>query len=86
MANTSSTRFESGYVVWLTKDLYFDPLIQNFGRIRPKVLVLNANKGLAEMTDQYKTLKDVLLGRTPLQDGITFQKLILKLLKQIKNN
>jgi hypothetical protein len=44
--------------------------LQSHGKIRPQVLVLDANKSLEEMTKDYSRYEDVLLGRTSLPSGL----------------
>ena len=47
-------------------NVYF---LQSHGKIRPQVLVLDANKSLEEMTKDYTKYEDVLLGKTTLPPG-----------------
>lgn len=56
----------------LLHEAYEDWLInQSFGPIKPKVLVLDANKSLDEMAKDYTKFENVLLGNTPLLAGVT---------------
>lgn len=57
----------------LLHDAYEDWLInQSHGKIRPQVLVLDANKSLDEMANDYIRYEEVLLGKISLPPGVTY--------------
>ena len=52
-----------------THVLWIVVTFQGRGKVKPKVLVLDANKSLEEMKKDYLKYEDVLLGKVTLPDG-----------------